>query len=152
MATWEKIIDAVSVALGGDKWEGRRRLLACWEETVPQDHAYRCVLAHYLADTETALDDEIAWDEAALAAHDGVRDEELVPLGIPSAKGFVPSLHLNLGDGYLRRGDLEAARRHLAQGLAGADSLSPDGYGAMIRAGLDNLGKRIAGYESEVPQ
>ena len=145
MTTWEEIIDAVGVALGGDKPEGRRRLLACWEATAPQDHAYRCVLAHYLADTETALDDEIAWDEAALAAHDGVRDEELVPLGIPSAKGFVPSLHLNLGDGYLRRGDLEAARRHHAQGLAGADSLSPNGYGAMIRAGLDNLGKRIAG-------
>ena len=152
MTMWEEIIDAVGAAMGGDKPEGRRRLLTCWESTAPQDHAYRCVLAHYLADTETEVDAEIAWDEAALAAHAGVRDEDLVPLGIPSAKGFAPSLHLNLGDGYLRRGDLDAARRHHAQGLAQTDKLAADGYGAMIRAGLDNLGKRITGYDLEVPK
>ena len=145
MTTWAEITEAVTFALGGDKPEGRRRLLACWEDTAPDDHAHRCVLAHYLADTESALDAEIAWDEAALAAHAGVRDEDLAPLGIVSARGFAPSLHLNLGDGYLRRGEPEAARAQLELGLAGAGTLGADGYGAMIRAGLENLGTRIAG-------
>ena len=144
MTSWEEITDAVGAALGGDRALGRHRLLACWEGTVPGEHAHRCVLAHYLADTETDLAAEIAWDEAALAEHAGVRDEDLAPLGIPSARGFAPSLHLNLGDGYLRRGELGAARRHLDLGLAAAEELGTDGYGAMIRSGLDNLGLRLS--------
>lgn len=143
MTTWTEITAAVTVALGGDKTAGQQALLACWEDTVPDEHAYRCVLAHYLADTETDLDAEIAWDETALAEHGGVNDEDLAPLGILSADGFAPSLHLNLGDGYLRRGEPEPARRHLEQGLAGAEELGSEGYGAMIRSGLQNLGLRI---------
>lgn len=143
MTTWTEITAAVTVALGGDKSAGQQALLACWEDTVPDEHAYRCVLAHYLADTETDLDAEISWDETALAEHAGVSDEDLAPLGIPSAGGFAPSLHLNLGDGYLRRGDPGRARNHLEQGLALTEELGSEGYGAMIRSGLQNLGTRI---------
>ncbi|MCC3275278.1 hypothetical protein LJ753_05275 [Arthrobacter sp. zg-Y20] len=143
MTSWAEITDAVGVALSGDRAEGKRRLLECWEGTVPGEHAHRCVLAHYLADTETDLAAEIAWDEAALAEHAGVKDEDLVPLGIPSARGFAPSLHLNLGDGYLRRGEPEPAHRHLVLGLSSAEVLDSDGYGSMIRAGLENLALRI---------
>ena len=143
MTSWTEITDAIGAALGGNRAEGQQRLLVCWEGTVPGEHAHRCILAHYLADTETDLGAEIAWDEAALAEYAGVRDEDLVPLGIPSARGFAPSLHLNLGDGYLRRGEPGPAHRHLVLGLAATDALDTDGYGAMIRAGLANLGLRI---------
>jgi hypothetical protein len=56
---------------------------------------------------------------------------------------FYPSLHLNLGEDYRRIGDTEAARRHLAQGLAAAGALPDDGYGRMIRGGLEGLSRRL---------
>ena len=151
MTTWTEITAAVTTALGGDKDAGRQALLACWEDTLPDEHAYRCILAHYLADTATDLDAEISWDEAALAEHAGVKDEDLAPLGIPAARGFAPSLHLNLGDGYLRRGESERARGHLERGLAGTEELGSEGYGAMIRSGLQNLGTRIEAVAGSTP-
>ena len=53
----------------------------------------------------------------ALSEHAHVADEDLAPLGIQSAAGLAPSLHLNLGDGYLRQGRVDAAGVQLAAGL-----------------------------------
>jgi hypothetical protein len=143
MAQWDEITAAIGVALGGDQTGGRDRLMRCWVGTTEADHAQRCVLAHYLADLQADLEHEIAWDRTALAEHALVKDEDLAPVGIASTRGIAPSLHLNLGDGYLRRGEVDAAREHLEQGLAAAEALPPDGYGKMIRAGLEALAQRI---------
>ena len=89
------------------------------------------------------LYDEVAWDERALEAYVGVTDGDLAPIGVPEARGLAPSLHLNLGDGYLRQGRVEDAEKQLADGLAAADALGEDGYGALIRMGLAGLGDRI---------
>ncbi len=77
----------------------------------------RCVLAHYLADLEDDLAAEVAWDEQALTAFTHVHDTDLAPVGIPAAAGLAPSLHLNLGDGYLRQGHTTQAQDQLAAGL-----------------------------------
>ena len=94
------------------------------------------MLAHYLADREPELADEVAWDEVALREHALVADDALAAIGIPSARAMAPSLHLNLGDGYLRQGRVEEARVQLEAGLAAVDALGDDGYGAMVRDGL----------------
>lgn len=148
MPEWTRIMEAIGLAQGPERAAGRTLLRQCWEATTDEDHAQRCVLAHYLADTEAdteaGLDAEIGWDERALAEHRSVRDEDLRALGIASARGFVPSLELNLADGYHRRGDVDLARLHLKRGRAAAAALHHDGYGAMIRGGLDALGQRLA--------
>ena len=77
-----------------------------------------------------------------------MREDDLRPIGIDSARGFAPSLHLNLGDGYLRRGDVTAARSELEAGRAAAAALDDDGYGALIRSGLDGLAQRIAALDA----
>ena len=105
MTAWEDIVGAVQLSLGGQRERGRRQLEACWSGTVPDDHAQRCVLAHYLADTQDDLDDEIGWDETALHEFAHVGEHELSTIGIASAAGLAPSLHLNLG----------ARRRHRAR-------------------------------------
>lgn len=143
MAGWDDVVAAVQVALTGDRDEGRAELDAVWASTAPDDHAQRCVLAHYLADLQDDLDDEIGWDESALAEFADVAEGDLAAIGIPSASGMAPSLHLNLGDGYLRRGDLAGARRELDAGLAAAGALGDDGYGALIRQGLAGLAERL---------
>jgi len=147
MSTWEPVLAAVRLALGPDRAEGRRRLLACWHATSPAGHAQRCVLAHYLADLEPELTDEVRWDEQALAAYAAVSDPDLAPIGIASAAGFAPSLHLNLGDGYLRQGRVSDARRQLEAGSAAAALLADDGYGRMIRGGLQGLAQRLADHQ-----
>lgn len=143
MAAWSDILEAVSRSQTHDRDAGRAALLSCWQQTTGYDHAQRCVLAHYLADTEPALDDEVRWDETALAEYDGVSDDELAAIGIPTAAGLAPSLHLNLGDGYLRQGRTADADEQLRRGQAAAAVLGEDGYAAMVRRGLAGLEDRV---------
>ena len=150
MTDWGAITDAIGLALGGDQERGRDALLACWQATAKHDHAQRCVLAHYLADQQSSLDEEVTWDEAALSEHAYVVDEDLAPVGIKSAAALAPSLHLNLGDGYLRQGRVGAATAQLAAGMHAGNALPVDGYGALIRSGLERLQKRVE--EAHFPQ
>jgi hypothetical protein len=140
---WAAITAAVGASQSGDKVRGRELLMDCWNATGSADHAFRCVLAHYLADTETEVGKEVSWDERALEEHGRLGDDALAPLGIPSARGLRPSLHLNLADGYHRQGRTELAQAHVARGQADTDALGDDGYGRMIRAGLSNLVQRM---------
>ena len=143
MSDWMAITAAIGVRLGGERDRGHRLLLDCWEATKPTDHAHRCILAHYLADTETELEQEIAWDEIALKEHGFLQDNDLASIGIPPVDGLLPSLHLNLGAGYHRIGEASLAQEHLAGGRATFGALKDDGYGRMISAGLDNLAQRL---------
>ena len=142
MSEWDAVVAAVGRAQQGEPG-GHEALLEQWAATTADDHAQRCVLAHYLADREPQLGDEVAWDEAALREHALLDDDALVAVGIPSARGMAPSLHLNLADGYLRQGRVDEARSQLDAGLAAVDALGDDGYGAMIRGGLERLAERL---------
>lgn len=144
MTQWDEITEAVGVALSGDKTRGSALLSTCWTGTSAQDHGQRCVIAHYLADLQDDPADEVAWDERALQEFEQIGDTDLEHIGIPSARGMAPSLHLNLGDGYLRQGRLDDARAHLHLALADVDTLGDDGYGSMIRAALTGLEDRLA--------
>lgn len=143
MADWDEIVQAVGLALAGDRQAGLEALMGCWEATAESDHAQRCVIAHYVADLQTSLEDEVLWDQVALAEHAHVADADLTPVGIASALGMAPSLHLNLGDGYLRQGSVREAEAELERGLQKQHVLPPDGYGAMIRGGLERLRSRV---------
>ncbi len=143
MTDWEQITSAVTTTMGGDAEGGRAALTRCWDATGPGDHAARCVLAHYLADLEPDLADEVAWDEQALVEFASIGRSDLTAVGITDTRLLAPSLHLNLGDGYLRAGRREDARRALAEGYAAVELLPDDGYGDMIRGGLDGLAARL---------
>ncbi|MGB3686757.1 MAG: hypothetical protein WBG76_15525 [Ornithinimicrobium sp.] len=52
-------------------------------------------------------------------------------------------MHLHLGDGCLRQGYVDQAGRHHDNGQAAAHHLGDDGYGAIIRQGLERLDTRI---------
>lgn len=144
MTSWDVVVEAVGLALSGERDQGRAQLLACWQEATSSDHAQRCVLAHHVADLEGELDAEVAWDERALSAYAGVGAGDLASIGIPDAAGMAASLHLNLGDGYLRQGRREQARAQLDAGLGAQDALGHDGYAAMVGKGLEGLRLRLA--------
>ncbi|MEV7652460.1 hypothetical protein [Kocuria marina] len=143
MTDWTEIVAAVTAVLGGEPAGGALRLRDLWEASGPDEHAQRCVMAHYLADLEPDLAEEVRWDERALAELSHVRGGELAPVGIASAAGLAPSLHLNLGDGCLRQGGTAGTREQLDLGRAAAGALAQDGYGRMIRKGLGGLSRRL---------
>lgn len=146
---WEDILQAAAEAMRAPSSAARASLTKCWDSTSPDEHAQRCVLAHYLADQQDDLETEIYWDEKALTEFARVKDGELTSIGVPSTAGFAPSLHLNLADGYLRAGRVQDARDQLRRAEANRELLLDEGYGAMIRRGLDRLHTRIQEAETD---
>ncbi len=123
----------------------RVRLRQLWTQIGETgDPLHRCAVAHQLADLCPGPAEELAWDLRALAAADEITPERAAAAGMSGPAGLYPSLHLNLGEAYRKRGDRDPARRHLDLGLAAVGALGDDGYGAMIRRGLQGLADRLA--------
>lgn len=141
--TWEPILEAVGQAVNGRSPDARTALEKCWGAASEHDHAQRCVLAHYLADQQEALASETRWDEQALSEFAHLHDDDLAAIGVPSTAGFAPSLHLNLGDDYLRAGRVQDAEDQVARAQQAVALLPEHGYGAMIREGVRRLQERV---------
>ncbi|WP_433077357.1 hypothetical protein ACQP1P_34295 [Dactylosporangium sp. CA-052675] len=131
----DDIMARVGAAMRLDRAEARDALAALWDET--EDPLPRCAIAHHAADRQDDAEAELAWDERALEAAAGLPAEQ--------RDSFLPSLHLNLGDVHRRLHHVEAAREHLAAARANAHHLAQDEYGAMIRGGIENLARKLAG-------
>ncbi|MEV1293387.1 hypothetical protein [Pseudonocardia sp. NPDC049635] len=151
--TMAEIAAAVEVGRAGDRVGARDRLTALWERIgAGGDPLHRCVLAHYAADVAGDAHEELRWDERALAAAEEVTDERTRELD-PALRiaGFYPSLHLNLADVHRRLGNDEPARWHLQQAADRVEALPGDGYGTMIRSGIERCGERLARGDRSVP-
>ncbi|MFC3980608.1 tetratricopeptide repeat protein [Streptosporangium jomthongense] len=108
------------------------------------DPLHVCVLAHSMADVQDDVRQELMWDLRALAAADLLTDERVAQAGSPlSAAGLYPSLHLNLSECYRKLGDFDRAREHLQQARARVGALDDDGYGRLIRGGLERLAEQL---------
>ncbi|MEV0926944.1 hypothetical protein AB0I99_17770 [Streptomyces spongiicola] len=142
-AVTTRIGQAIMLLHGGDREEARNRFSALWEQLGQDgDPLHRCTLAHYLADTQDDPGDELAWDLRALAAADALGRER--PDAAVAARGFYPSLHLNLAADYLKLHRPEAARAHLDRARAASAALGDDGYGDGVRAAIDRLDRRLS--------
>lgn len=130
----------------GERDQARALLAALWDELDGDgDPVARCLVAHHLADQQDDPHDELTWDLRALAAADELTPEALQQAGaVGTVAGLYPSLHLNLGEDHRKLGDLPAARRHLDLGRAASPALGDDGYGQLVRRGLDGLAARLA--------
>lgn len=142
------IMEAIATLQRGDRVTARSALLRLWgdlgEIGTPTQ---RCTMAHFLADTDNEVEAELAWDVIALEAATGTEAGGDAEALAPDLAGFLPSLHLNVGDAYRRLGDNERARAHADFGLARTTALPSGGYGDMVRAGLERLKERLAGAE-----
>ena len=128
-----------------DPAEARARLWQLWAEVGETgDPLHRCAVAHQLADLCPEPAQELAWDLRALAAADEITAERAAAAGMGAPAGLYPSLHLNLGETYRKLGDPDSARSHLNLGLDAVGALGDDGYGTMIRRGLQGLADRLA--------
>ncbi|WP_328680457.1 hypothetical protein OG905_34310 [Streptomyces sp. NBC_00322] len=146
-AVMTRIGQAIMLLHGGDREEARNRFGALWSEIGEAGGGlHRCTLAHYMADTQDDPGDELAWDLRALAAADGLSEEQPTRHEAASAvRAFYPSLHLNLAADYVKLQRPEAARVHLDRARAATDALGDDGYGNGVRAAIERLEGRLRG-------
>lgn len=132
----------------------RDRLVELWTSIGPGgDPLHRCTLAHHLADLLDDAAESLAWDVRALDAAGALTDERARQFHSSlQVRGFYPSLHLNLADDYRRLGASGAAWRHLTEARARLDALADDGYGRLVRTGIEHVEAALrAGSTKRLP-
>jgi hypothetical protein len=152
--TMSEIVAAVELGRAGARAEARRRLTDLWERVGPEgDPLHRVTLAHFLADLQDDVRAELHWDERALAAAGDLTDERAQQYDAAlRVRGMLPSLHLGVADCLRRLGDAAGARQHLAQAEASVGELADDGYGRLVRTGLEHVrGALEAGSTQPLP-
>jgi hypothetical protein len=141
----QEISRAIEMLHAGERDQARRDFEAIWLRI--KDNAqplHECTLAHFMADAQDDVADELVWNLRALnAAERATEAEAKVYHESLSISGFLPSLHLNLGDDYLRLGNLEACRQHVDAAIACSSALPDTPYAAMIRGGIARLADRL---------
>lgn len=130
--------------LQGDRNGALAAYAALWADldaAGDDDPMHRVWVAHVTADAQTDPAEQVRWDDAALAAADDAAER-----GGPDAVGirtFYPSLHLNLGEGHRRLGDVRRARHHLAEAERHLRGHPDDDERAGIVAAIVGLRDRI---------
>ncbi|WP_354561899.1 MULTISPECIES: hypothetical protein [unclassified Rhodococcus (in: high G+C Gram-positive bacteria)] len=131
--------------------ERRERLQALWERVgAGGDPLHRCTISHYLADVCDDAAEALTWDIRALDAADTLTDDRVKAHHASlNVAGFYPSLHLSLADNYRRLSSLAAAARHLDEANRRLRALSDDGYGRIVRDGIDHVTVALAAGSTE---
>jgi hypothetical protein len=138
-----RISDALELYNSGRRAEAREAFAVMWADMEYGDPFHRCVLAHYMADAQDDPAEELVWDRRALDAADLIARQRPDEPSL-SVLSLYPSLHLNLADVLHRTGNDADARKHLDQARIASDSLADDGYGQMIRHGIERLEARLS--------
>lgn len=146
-ATMTEIGRGMALSHGGERAAAHGVFSAVWEDIGGEagEPFHRCALAHAMDDVQDDPPDELMWDLRAIEAADLITDRRATEAGMTTTvAGLYPSLHLNLGECYRKLGQLDLAREHLRRGLASTTALTDDGYGRLVRSGLDRLSDRLA--------
>ncbi|AKD58267.1 rRNA adenine methyltransferase [Spirosoma radiotolerans] len=91
--------------------------------------------AHYLARHQDSATQKLEWDLIALHWALQIQDGSL--------NASYPSLYLNIGKGYEDLGALDQAKHHYQLALSYVDHLPAEGYGKMIKQGIESGLQRV---------
>jgi len=121
---------------GGKNEEAAKVFLQAWEQA--SDDKEKFTAAHYVARHQENVADKLVWDEIALDLALKIKDD--------SVKGAYPSLYLNIAKGYEDLKEFDKAIKNYKTALSYVDSLHEDGYGKMIKGGIENGLERIKAH------
>ena len=96
----------------------------------------KCIAAHYLARHQPTIKDKLKWDQLSLQYALITNDH--------SIKATLPSLYLNIGKCYEDLQDPDRARIHYQLAHSYAVFLPDDGYGSMIKRGIESALQRLS--------
>lgn len=148
-----EIMAGIGLIHGGDRSGGRAKLEAVWSRiSSDPEPIHECTLAHYMADVQDEVAEELAWDiralDAALRCTDTDAQRQSQALSIAA---FMPSLHTNLAEDYFKLGDVARSQAHLATARNFASALKDDAYGQMLRRGIERLASKIDTHDKQLP-
>ncbi|WP_250035101.1 hypothetical protein [Paractinoplanes maris] len=134
---------AIERGRAGDRAGARAELEDLWSKT--DDALHRVTIAHFVADLEETVADELMWDERALVVATDLTDERAQQYNKTfQVRAFLPSLHLNLADAHRRLGHSAEAHHHVAAAETELDALPDDDYGRLIHTGLHKIKQALA--------
>ncbi len=117
----------------GKSEEAAKVFLQAWE--LASDDKEKFTAAHYVARHQQSISDKLAWDEKALGLALKINDDNV--------KGAYPSLYLNIAKGYEDLKKFKKAAENYEIALTYIHFLNQDGYGKMIKGGIENGLERI---------
>lgn len=91
--------------------------------------------AHYVARHQKSISDKLKWDEIALKYALNINDK--------TVRSALPSLYLNIGKCYEDLNDFDNAKKHYHIALSFIHFLPVNGYGEMIKRGINSGVERI---------
>ena len=118
----------------GKTEEASDLFLKAWNESTSDFEKFTA--AHYVARHQTSVSDKLKWDQVALHFAEQIDDI--------SVKAAFPSLLLNIGKAHEDLGDFLHAKKYYEKALGLSHALPANGYGDMIKAGIQNGIKRLA--------
>lgn len=125
----------------GKREEAARLYYKAWETAV--SNAEKFTAAHYVARVQEDAEGKLAWDHKALGF--------AVSLNTPESRASMASLYLNVAKGHEDLGQFAVAATHYESAREHASNLQDEGYGRMIRSGIEaGLGRVRAKGESEM--
>jgi tetratricopeptide (TPR) repeat protein len=123
----------------GKNEEASKVFMEAWHQA--SDDKEKFTAAHYVARHQQNVADKLFWDEKALHLALKINDD--------SVKGAYPSLYLNIAKGNEDLKEFEKAKRNYELALTYINFLHEDGYGKMIRGGIENGFERIKKFSKK---
>lgn len=117
----------------GNHEKAHQNFVQAWE--AANDNSEKFIAAHYLARHQKNVVDKLYWDEVALQMALEIQDETIFPQ--------LPSLYLNIGKCYEDMKNFPKANENYLLAESFTSYLPDDGYGNMIKAGIQNGIARI---------
>ena len=117
----------------GKNEDASKVFLQAWKQA--SDDKEKFTAAHYVARHQQSVADKLAWDEIALELALKIKDDKV--------KGAYPSLYLNIAKGYEDLKEFDKATKNYEKALSYVGFLHEDGYGKMIKGGVENGLERI---------
>ena len=118
----------------GEKEKASLIFQQAWNES--SDATEKFIAAHYLARHQETIAAKLHWDQTALKLALQVADE--------SVQSNYPSLYLNIAKCFEDMAEFDMAKDHYLQAHVFASFLPEDGYGKMIKSGIDKGLERVS--------
>jgi tetratricopeptide (TPR) repeat protein len=122
----------------GKPEEASKLFQQAWNEAANDREKFTA--AHYVARHQKSVADKLKWDQAALDRALKIDEEDI--------KGAYPSLYLNIAKCYEDLKDFDKANENYLLALNFTTFLLDDGYGNMIRGGINNGIERVQNVKS----
>jgi rifampin ADP-ribosylating transferase len=118
---------------GENSYQAKALFLQAWNQASTEVEKF--IAAHYLARHQNSVAEKLEWDLEALQLALEIQDGNII--------SSYPSLYLNVGKGYEELGDIEQAKIHYQLASSYTSHLADEGYGKMIKQGIENALKRL---------